>query len=332
MLTPAGQEVLPNVFYVSPFFVTNGRDEQGNSIGYELLNIAFVNGPFLRGMAPLRMSKTRGINFMADEKMKRYGVDENASADQLRAAMSRYADEVDGDKKRSEEAMSRYRRFADTCGGEERMQRFLDDEEEQKRFRKFMSGGDGEDEDDDKREMSVIAGELGVPAKMSAIRAKLTELRFTSVPKSELAVLKEQLSELKARQAKRDEEEREAATLAFARKAIADRAWDPDDEAGLVAFYRASPEKATEAVERNKKHKTWDRVIAMGRLTSAGAPLGKPEGEVLDLSKSEPADLGKKIDEVARKIAADENVPYSVAMTRVKVKHPQLYAAFVAAR
>jgi hypothetical protein len=194
-----------------------------------------------------------------------------------------------------------------------------------------MSGDDG-DKDDDEREMSVLASELGVPAKMSAIRTKLTELRFTSVPKSELAALKEQLSELKAKQAKRDEEEREAATLAFARKAIADRAWDPEDEAGLVAFYRASPEKATEAVERNKKHKTWERVIAMARLTAGGAPVGKPEGEVLDLSKSEPADLGKKIDEVARKIAADENVPYSVAMTRVKVKHPQLYAAFVAAR
>jgi hypothetical protein len=342
-LTPLGQEKLPNVRYVSPLFVTNGQDEQGQGIGYVLLNIAWTNGPFLDSMLPLQMVRlparfSRGLFKGAvdmNEWMKRYGIDDKATPEQMSAAMAKYAEEVDSDRKRSEDAMSRYRRFADAVGGEEKfgkfVEKFMDSEESMSRFRKFMEGAE-DDEDEDKREMSAMAKDLGVAAQMSAIRAKVTELRFTSVPKAELASLKEQLAELKASQARRDAEEREAAVIAFAKKAITERAWDPDDEPGLVAFYKASPQAAQAAVERNKTQKTWDKVIAMQRLTSGGAPVGKPEGEPLDLSGDDTSDVAKKFDEAAKKIATEEKVPYPVAMTRVKAKHPQLYAAYVAAR
>lgn len=84
-------------------------------------------------------------------------------------------------------------------------------------------------------------------------------MRFTSAPKAELAALKTQIAELKAKDAKREADEKEAATLAFARGAIAERAWDPDDESGLVAFYRASPEAAAAAVEPTESRRPGTR-------------------------------------------------------------------------
>jgi len=349
-VTQAGEACLPNVYYVSPFFLTDGRDEQGRQIGYTLLNIAWVNGPFLDGMAPLRMHVLHSDSVrskMADEKMKRYGLGDNATAEQMQAAMSKYADEIDDEKKKSDEAMSRYRRFAEALGGEEAMGRFIDDADTVKRFKRFAEGGSDPDDKDDKadkekeysktadeREMSVLASELGVPAKMSAIRSKVTELRFTSAPKTELAALKEQLGELALKQTKRDEDDREAGILSFAKTAISDRAWDPDDETGLVEFYRASPDKASEAIERNKKQKTWDKVIAMQRLTSGGAPVGKLPGPTLNLAGGGDggSDVSKRFDAEVHKIAGEDKVTYPVAMTRVKARNPELYAAYVASR
>jgi hypothetical protein len=271
-----------------------------------------------------------------NEWMKRYGIDDKATPEQMSAAMAKYAEEVDADKKRQDESMSRYRRFADAVGGEEEfgkfVEKFMESEESMSRFRKFMDGTSDDDDDDDKREMTAMAKELGCAMKMSAIREKVTELRFTSAPKSDLAALKTQLAELKAKDEKREADEKAAATVAFAKQAIADRAWDPDDEAGLVAFCQASPEAAHNAVERNKKQKTWDKVIAMQRLTVGGKPVGKPEGENLSLAGDDPDDLQRKIDAAARKIATDEKVSYPVAMSRMKAKHPELYIAYAAMR
>jgi len=343
-LTPLGQERLPNVSYVSPLFLTNGQDEQGNDIGYVLLNIAWTNGPFLDGMLPLQMRRLparfsrfafKGVTM--NEYLKRYGIDDKASPEQMSAAMAKYAEEVDADKKRQDDAMSRYRRFADAVGGEEEfgkfVERFMESEAEMSRFRKFMDGDDPDKEsDENKKEMTAMARELGCATAMAAIRQKVTELRFTSAPKSELATLKTELAELKVKEQKRETEERDAATVSFAKQAIVDRAWDPDDEAGLVAFCKASPEAAQAAVKRNKEQKTWDKVIAMQRLTVGGNPVGKPEGQPLSLAGDDPDEVQKKVDAAAKKIAADEKVTYAVAMSRVKTKHPELYAAFAASR
>jgi hypothetical protein len=342
-LTPLGQMRLPNVSYVSPLFLTEGQDEQGNDVGYQLLNIAWTNGPFLDGMMPLqmmrvpaRLSRTAFQGVTMNEWMKRYGIDDKATPEQMSAAMAKYADEVDTDRKRQDEAMSRYRRFADAVGGEEEfgkfVSRFMESEESMSRFRKFMEGEADDDEGEDTREMTAMAKELGVAPNIAAIRSKLTELRFTSVPKTELAALKTEIAELKTRDAKREADEREAATIVFAKQAIADRAWDPDDEAGLVAFCRASPDAARAAVERNKKQKTWDKVIAMQRLTVSGNPVGKSESEPLNLAGDDPDVIEKRIDEAAKKIEVEEKVSYAVAMSRVKQKHPDLYAAFAALR
>lgn len=345
-VTPQGQEKLPNISYVSPLFLTSGKDEQGHDIGYVLLNIAWTNGPFLDGMAPLKMFRlpmttSHGAQPM-NEYLKRYGVNEQAAPDQLHAAMKKYAEEVDGQAQKQEEEMTRYRRFAEAMGGDEKFRKFMDDPEAMKRFRKFMEEPDGDEDksgkgggagdEGDKQEMTAMAKLLGVEPKLSAIREKVAELRFTHAPKSEFAALREKLADLEARDRKREESEREAAVLAFARKAITERAWDPDDEAGLVAFYKASPDAAQKAVERNKKQKTWDRVIAMQRLTAGGAPIGKPDGEPLNLAGDDPAEIERRVDQAVKKIAEDEKVPYPVAMTRLKGKHPELYAAYAAAR
>jgi len=341
-VTELGQKKLPNVRYVSPLFLTNGKDEEGHDIGYVLLNVAWTNGPFLDGMTPLRMirlaaSPAHAGGHMNPESMKRYGVDDKATPEQMRAAMAKYAEEVDADKKSRDEAMSRYRRFADAVGGEEEfgkfVEKFMKDEESMSRFRKFMEGkaDDADDKDDEKREMTAMAKDLGVAASMSAIRQKVTELRFTTAPKTEIADLKQKLAGLEAKEVARTAAEKEADVIAFAQrwsqKDSAECAWDPDDEKGLAEFYRSAPNMAKLHVEKNK-----GRWAALRRFTAAGAPIGKPEGEPLNLAGDDPAAIEKRVDEAAKKIAADEKVPYAVAMTRVKTKHPELYAAYAAMR
>jgi hypothetical protein len=204
----------------------------------------------------------------------------------------------------------------------------MDDEAAMARFRKFMEGDGDSDDNSDK---TAMAEELGVPAKMSAIRAKVTELRFTTAPKTEIATLKKQLVELEAKETKRALAEKDADVLAFARrwsdKDSPDCAWDSDDTAGLAEFYRSAPELAKAHVAKNK-----GRWAALRRFTAGGAPIGKAEGEPVDLKSDDPDDLERRIDEAAKKIAIDDKVSYPVAMTRVKAKHPELYAAFARLR
>lgn len=347
-LTPLGQEKLPNVSYVSPLFLTHGQDEQGHDIGYVLLNIAWTNGPFLDGMMPLRMmrlpsrfSRTSfdGANDM-NEWMKRYGVDDAASPEQMKAAMKRYADEVDDCRKRDAEAMARFRRFADAIGDEQQMGKFIDslsDEKAMDRFRKFVAGDcePGAD-DDDKKQMTAMAKLLDVEPNVAAVATKVTELRFTSVPKSELAALKRKLAELEDKETRRAADEKEAGVIAFAKrwtdKSTKECAWDPDDEKGLADFYRRAPDLAGAYVEKHKGEYSSERSTALSRFTRNGAPINKPEGEPLNLASDDPDEIARHIDEAAKKIESEDKVPYAVAMTRVKSKQPELYAAYVRSR
>lgn len=343
-VTPLGQEKLPNVSYVSPLFLTNGKDEQGNDIGYVLLNIAWTNGPFLDGMMPLRMMRlpsrfSKGAPM--NEWMKRYGVDDSASPDQMKAAMKKYAEEVDGEKKRTDEAMARFRRFADAIGDDEQMTKFLDslsDEKAMARFRQFMGGGGGDDDgdEDDKKQMTAMAKLLDVEPTMSAIAAKVTELRFTSAPKSEIATLKRKLADLEEKETRRAADEKKSAVMAFARrwtnKESKDCAWDPDDVDSLAEFYRRAPELATAHVEKHKGEYSPERLTALRRFTRNGAPIDKPEGEPLNLAGDDPDEVARRFDQAAKQIETEEKVTYAVAMTRVKTKQPELYAAYVASR
>lgn len=48
-VTPKGEELLPNFKYLSPMFVTEGKDEQGNDVGYVLFDLAATNTAFQSG-------------------------------------------------------------------------------------------------------------------------------------------------------------------------------------------------------------------------------------------------------------------------------------------
>ncbi len=64
-VTPLGEELLPNYRYISPAFTTDGANEKGESVGYDLLNIAATNTPFLDGMAPIEMRRFAGCVAMS---------------------------------------------------------------------------------------------------------------------------------------------------------------------------------------------------------------------------------------------------------------------------
>jgi hypothetical protein len=63
-LTPLGEKLLPNYRFLSPMFTDQGADEQGNHIGYDLLDVAATNTPFQDGVG---MTFHRGATLMRIE-------------------------------------------------------------------------------------------------------------------------------------------------------------------------------------------------------------------------------------------------------------------------
>ena len=55
-VTPLGEKLLPGYRYISPAFAMEGSNETGREVGYDLLNVAATNTPFLDGMASIQMT------------------------------------------------------------------------------------------------------------------------------------------------------------------------------------------------------------------------------------------------------------------------------------
>ena len=112
---------------------------------------------------------------------------------------------------------------------------------------------------------------------------------------------------------------------------------DPDHAVPLAKALVAGGIRVLEVTLRTKHG--LDAIRAMSEVEGAIVGVGtltQPEefaasrdaGAVFGVSPG----LTPALIEAAKKIAAEENVAYPVAMTRVKAKHPELYAAYARAR
>lgn len=64
-VTEMGQRLLPNFKFISPMFTDEGRDEQGNEIGYVLYDVAATNTPFQAGCEITFTAMAQGATRMA---------------------------------------------------------------------------------------------------------------------------------------------------------------------------------------------------------------------------------------------------------------------------
>lgn len=199
-LTPFGRDLLENKGYgfISPTFWTDGTNEQGESVGYELLTVSWTVIPFLDGMNPVRLSRlsigqaptarskeTRSMDKKA--LYARFGLAEDCTDEEKDAAMAKFADDADAAKKASEEATTK----------------MSDAEEEKKK------------QDEELAEMRKIAG-VGPSAGLREVRLALSATR---IEPTEYASLKSQVAKLEAAEqarAKQTVQDRAESLAAFA--------------------------------------------------------------------------------------------------------------------
>jgi len=124
--TPLGAQLLPNYEQISPLFAAEGQDEQGNDVGYQLLNVSAVGVAFQdRTVLNLRTRTTSALSAdkqgakMADEEnkdekpagatraaaCKALGLPEDASDDNFHGAvLAKYGAAPAADEDEDEEA------------------------------------------------------------------------------------------------------------------------------------------------------------------------------------------------------------------------------------
>lgn len=194
-LTPFGRDLLENKGYgfISPTFWTDGLNEQGEDIGYELLTVSWTVIPFLDGMAPVQLSRlsfgqapTPGLpkeKASMDKKdlYARYGLAEDCTEEQLHAAMAKFADDAD----QSKQAM------ADT---DEEKKKKDEDEDEIGAMRKIV--GLGEKATLKEIHLAMAATRID-PTEMGALRARVAELEATEKKRAE-DVTKQRATDLAA--------------------------------------------------------------------------------------------------------------------------------------
>jgi phage I-like protein len=353
-VTPLGEQLLPNYDYISPAFTTEGTDEQGYEIGLDFINLAATGTPFLDGMKPIEMTRfgaqkapmsaeDKTMN-LSDAILKRYRLAKSFSDADLSDAMKRMADDVDAAyKRRMDDLDAAYKKlrkaFAEVDASDDDKQQMDDVDGAYQRMRKaFDDGGDatacGKAMDDldgamkkfgddgaGSDAMKKMAKDLGCAPSLSAIAEKVTAMRFTHAPKEEVAQLKTKLAALEQREAERDQVAKDAEVRAFAKQAIDEGAWDPEDLAGLVEFRKSAPDAAKKHVEKNRGLFT-----AMKRFTKDGKPFGKPDETHAFTVDEESDGIGAELVTEARKLmAGDPKLTMMSAIKKVHETRPELY-------
>ena len=352
-VTPLGEKLLPNFEYISPAFTTEGEDEQGKPIGLDFINLAATDIPFLDGMKPIQMTRfgaspprptTEKKKMALDPSlMKRLGLDEGYDDGDLSMKLKKAFDDGDAALKKAmddvDAASKKLKKYEDADSAMTKMDDGDGDADDKKKMDDAdaaMKKMDDLDADKDKKSgmkrvgqrIVAMAKELGCAPTMKAIQDAVAALKFTHAPKEEIVGFKARLQAAEDKLAAVEKEKQDAAIKAFAKQAIADGAWDPDDEAGLIEFRTKAAEQAQKHVEKNK-----GRWTALRRFTRDGSPLdkdGKPmHGERVDLEQDADSDtVGNELVVEARKLMSKDPKKFSninVAMDEVLRERPELY-------
>jgi hypothetical protein len=346
--TPLGEdprEGLANYRYLSPMFTDNGLDEAGNPIGYALYDVAATNTPFQAGCAiqfhrrpgdaAARPTRTDPMKIkLSNDLYKKLGVGDDASDDDKRAAMRRFADEIKA-------------KMADADNAQ--LARFADELEEMAKYTSEADGGqmsklaakmrklaklddksddeaaEGEAKDKEKQEMAALCRELGLQenASASAIRAALGA---KTVPMSEHAKVMGRVEKLEQERAAEVAADKETAVQRFVADAIATGEYDKGRKDKLVELARkVGVEDAKTALSPRG---TW----TLGkRYTAMGNPVNKPATPPEDMS-GEPEAIGgfpvigtAELSREAEKVAKERKIDFASALVEVTRDKPHLF-------
>jgi hypothetical protein len=317
---------LANYACISPFFSDQGKAEDGSPIGYEILDIAATNTPFQAG-CQIAFHKTgakrasRGKS-MDPELMKRLGLDDDATPDQMAAAMKacmkKYDDDIAALKKKFD-------------GGDDTAMDKDDDKDKDKPSdgqsydadatpTGIMDDGDDAAAMDAGDAMKKMSRELGCEAKPKAIFEALKLLKLSHAPKSEIAKLSRKIADLEAARAADDKKTKTEEAKAFAKQAVADGRWNPKEESDLVEARMDNPKLAEKAL---LPRGTW---TALQRYTRGGEIVGKEIAPPEDFAATSVEDVtNASASEEAHKYAREHKVDFATALGWVAANKPHLY-------
>jgi len=261
-VTPLGadpKEGLANYGYISPYFTEAGAREDGTPIGYELFDVAAVNVPFQSGCEIAFQRRVLSFNpgslheAAAEEKpgarratgapmnpelMKKYGLTDGYSQDDLQAAMQKMAEDCD-----TKDAA---------------MKKFAEDKPDDK-------------DDEDKKEMSALAEEVGL-SKDTRLSQILTVFKATRAPMSEMQALRKENTDLREAAAARAMSQRQFDATALVDGAIDGGRIAKEQRDGMIKFAMADLETAKGVLEKLPVAFATATNV-MQRFTANGKPL-----------------------------------------------------------
>ena len=308
-VTPRGESNLRDYKYISPAFVTEGNDEQGNEVGYELVNVAATNTPFLSGMQPIaytRFSTGPGpvsgeAKKMEDEKEKAGAAEDKAPNPQEIAGEDLFAKlcaMAESDEETKKKLIDMAKKFAEVSEEPKEEQKFSDDNEE---------------EEEDKEAVKAMCRDLGIKSDSrpsviySAFAAKTASLK-------EVADLRKELSELRAEKIAAEQKAETIRLEKFADDAIEQGRWDGAKRSALIAFARADFASAEASLlDKGVFH-------ALKTYTKSGKPVGESR-DVPEIQIENPREVFAT---EARKYSKEHNVSLANAQVAVAKERPDL--------
>jgi hypothetical protein len=306
-LTPLGEKLLPNYKYISPMFTDAGEDEQGNAIGYDLIDVAATNTPFQDGVG-LTMHRLGAARAFANgapmdpELMKKLGLADDAKPEEcmaaLKARFKKYEDDELANKKAMSDMEEKFKKMSDGDG----------DADDKKKMAK-------EEEDAAKKEMGRRFGleTVSYSRILRHIDAKLTGA-------DEVAKMSREIAELKQFAAASETASKQEKAKLFAQAAI-DQFRTTDDKRGLLEKVHVAEGDA----EAEKLLFPVNTFAALKQYTAKGDPLGsKPAPGRLGAGDKNA--IGTAFDAAVRARMEKDKITYSQAMDLVDAEQPHLYS------
>lgn len=305
-ITPMGEKLLPNYKYISPLFVTDGKDELGNDIGYDLVDVAATNIPFQDDVAitfHTGASSARKASIMNAQLMKKLGLADDASAEDQEKAVEKMAADIEDMKKKK---MDKGEEVAEGEGDEGE-----DDEEKKKK-----KAAEKEAMASMRKDLG-LHGDAGATAIYAAMSAKL-------VPQQEVIAMRDRLEALEKLEADRKAADEDAKLEAFASDAIKSGQWNKEKKPQLIRLAKADFDAAKDALLEP------GTFTVLQRITSGGQPIGTPRKStaVEDQPEGGSIVLGNEFASEARKYAKENKVSLMEAQSQVAKSNPDLFQAY----
>jgi hypothetical protein len=309
-VTELGQELLPNFKYISPTFTPQGKDEQGNPIGYVIHAVAATNTPFQSGTS-ISFEKgdfrRREAMIFSEKLLAMLGLDAGADETAVQAAFAKKMedaakcmaeDEPDSMKKMADEMEQLAKHYEEAyeegpeAGPHVAMKKLAarlgkmaagDDKPEEKEEKKEEK--EAMEKDDEakmeltlRREYGALASRLGVNLPEGATSKQMFDaISAATVPAAQLPALVD--ARVKQVMMEKDQarlkEEAKIKAKALVDMAIA--GGYPEEQRNALLNFASEPKSyaAAEAMVSSFIKVTENNSSLMfSKMTAAGAPLG----------------------------------------------------------